>query len=75
MQGKSLALKNDNQQFKQNVSYNFLVEYENLIPQNLTLSKKYTYNGEAIEETSSINFTGVEVSNVSVIKGRDYFVE
>ena len=73
--GRSLGIKDNNQRILKNVSYTFSAEYKNLILQSIDLQKTFTFKGQSIQESSSIIINNTEVSNVEVIKGRDYFAE
>lgn len=75
LQGKSLALKDDSRKYLSKVNYQFAVEYKNLSPTIISLDKNYVFNEEKVREESSITINNISVTNVAVIKGRDYFVE
>lgn len=74
-QGKSLAVGNSNNNFYEDVTYGFEITYAKLVPQEISLNKKYRFNGQKIEENSRLTFEQVQTANVKEISSRDYFAE
>jgi hypothetical protein len=57
------------------VTYGFEITYAKLVPQEISLKKKYRFNGQKIEENSRLTFEQVQTANVKEITSRDYFAE
>ena len=74
-QGKSLAVTQTVANHLQDVSYDFEVTYDRLIPQSISMNKRYIHRGERVEEKSLLRTEAVRVSEVREISTRDYFVE
>lgn len=74
-QGKFLAVTGSNQNYFENVTYDFGITYSKLKPELLSINKKYRLNGQQVEETSTLLVNQVEMANVKEITSRDYFAD
>jgi hypothetical protein len=74
-QGKSLAVGNSNNNFYEDVTYDFEITYAKLVPQEISLNKKYMFNRQKMEESSRLTVEQVQTTNVKEITSRDYFAE
>lgn len=73
VQGKSLAVNASNSNMYKNVSSNFLIDYENLKPARIQLSKNYLFKGEKISEHSVLEILHVKATNITQLDSRQYF--
>lgn len=74
-QGKFLAVGNSNTNFYEDVSYNFEITFARLVPQKISLHKKYNFKSQKIEESLQLTVEQVQTANVKEISSRDYFSE
>ncbi len=74
-QGKFLAVGVTNDNYYSDVTYNFMVTYANLIPDELVINKKYNYQGRKIEENASLKIKQAQLTEIDEVTERDYFVE
>lgn len=74
-QGKFLAVSGSNQNYFEDVAYDFGITYSKLKPEMLSMNKKYRLNGQQIEETSTLLVNQVQMSNIKEITSRDYFAD
>ncbi len=72
-QGKALAIGSTNNNYFENVSYDFSIQYETLKPAKIELNKLYTINGDRISERSSLEITEVKATNLTQLDSRQYF--
>ena len=72
-QGKSLAVGKSVSDFLKNVSYNFIITYENLKPALINLDKKYESAGNKIEEKTTLKVNRVLTTNIKPVETREYF--
>lgn len=72
-QDRSLAVAADNNNFLENVSYEFSVEYRNLLINQVNLSRNYEYKNESYIENTVLQVTRAHANNLTVINERDYF--
>jgi hypothetical protein len=49
--------------------------YSKLKPEMFRLNKKYLFNGQKIEEISTLTVNQVQMAGVKEITSRDYFVD
>ncbi len=73
-QDRSLAVAGDNADFLKNVTYNFSVDYLNLLVKQVALNKSYTYKGDTYSENTTMKVTRSHTNNLTVLDSRDYFV-
>ena len=73
LQGKSIAVGNSGKYIRENVSYDFSVNYKSLKPELIQLNKNYTTEGNKVSEKSELKIDRVQTTNVSPIENRDYF--
>lgn len=74
-QGKSLAVGPSSSAFFQDVSYDFEVTYSGMKPDQFRLNKTYRFNGQKVEEKTSLTVLRVKTTDLKEIASRDYFVE
>lgn len=74
-QGKSMAVGASNSNFYKDVSYDFEITYRQLKPDVIRLNKKYTYNGNKVDEKTTLTIEKVQTADVKEIAARDYFAE
>ena len=72
-QGKSIAVGNSNNNFYEDVTYDFSVTYRQLKPDVISLNKNYIYNGERVEEQTKLIVKNVQLTEVKKITSRNYF--
>jgi hypothetical protein len=74
-QGKFLAVGASNSDYLSNVSYDFLVTYKGLKPEQIILNKNYIYGGKKVNENSRLTIKQVQVTEIQEIATRDYFAD
>ena len=72
-QGKSLAIGKSTAVHPENVSYDFSINYVNLKPETITLNKKYNFNGDKIQENSTLTIDRVQTTQITPLDSRQYF--
>lgn len=72
-QGLSLAAGNNAATIIKNLEYSFAIKYRNLVPQEITLNKKYESGRDKISENISLNINRVVTSQVVEVENRQYF--
>jgi len=72
-QGKALAIGSSNTSYLSNVSSEFLIEYTNLKPDKIEISKTYSFKGDQILEKSSLSIKQVKATNLTQLDSRQYF--
>lgn len=72
-QGRGLAIGESNTDFFTNVNYACKVEYKDLLVNNISMAKQYTYKGNAIAEMSILKVDRAHTNNVAVLETRNYF--
>lgn len=72
-QGKGLAVGDSNTNYLSNVSYSFFVAYKDLLINQISLSKKYAYNGKNMNEQTVLKVDRAHSNNVTTLDKRDYF--
>ncbi|MDX1284086.1 MAG: hypothetical protein R3182_03695, partial [Draconibacterium sp.] len=72
-QGRGLAVGDSNTNYFENVSYEFAVDYTNLLVNEIHLKKAYTYKQKSIEEQTVLKVNRAHANNLTKIDTRDYF--
>jgi len=72
-QDRSLAVASGNKNYLENVSYEFTVEYRDLLIKQINLIKDFTYKGDRYEEGTLLKVTRAHANNLTVLSKRDYF--
>ncbi len=72
-QGRSLGIGNKSGMNPQNINYMFKTEYRKLMPSFISVEKNYAQNNKNIVEKSSLEITGVQTNNLTLLDSRDYF--
>lgn len=73
-QGKSLAVSGNNNNFYEDVTYDFTVTYSQMKPDMFSMNKSYQYKGSTIAENTQLKVNSVQIENVVEIARRNYFV-
>lgn len=73
LHGRSIAVGSQAVQLNNAVS-EFEVQYQNLKPEIIRLTKKYTLEGKNVLESSLLNINRVQTTDPVVIDTRDYYV-
>ncbi len=72
-QDRSLAVSETNNNYLKDVSYEFTVEYRDLLINQIDLSKSYTYEGDRYNENTVMQVTRAHANKLTVLNSRDYF--
>ncbi len=72
-QGKALAIGSSNNNYFENVSYDFSVQYKEQMPVKMELNKTYIFKGNKISEHSALEITGARANNLTELYSRQYF--
>ena len=72
-QDRSLAVAASNTNYLKNVSYEFTVEYRDLLINQINLAKSYTYKGDKYNENTVMQVTRAHANNLTILDSRDYF--
>ncbi|HPF50609.1 MAG TPA: carboxypeptidase-like regulatory domain-containing protein [Draconibacterium sp.] len=72
-QDRSLAVADSNTNFLSNMSYDFSVDYRDLLINQITLNKTYSYKGDLYQENTVMKLTRAHANNLVVLNSRDYF--
>lgn len=72
-QDRSLAVARSNNDFLSNVSYDFSVDYRDLLVNQIKLNKSYLYKGNSYNENTVMKLTRAHANNLIVLNSRDYF--
>jgi len=72
-QGKVLAIGKSNTHYFTNVNYDFSIRYSNLKPDIIELNKSYLFDGEEIQEHSSLKITRVKTTDLTLLNSRQYY--
>ena len=72
-QDRSLAVADSNSNYLKNVTYDFSVEYRDLLINQISLNKTYSYKGDSYAEKTVMKLTRAHANNLVVLNSRDYF--
>lgn len=72
-QGKGLAVGSSNKNYLSDVSYDFTVSYKDLLLNQVTLNKSYSYEGNKVNENSILQVDRAHSNNVTTLETRQYF--
>ena len=72
-QDRSLAVGPTNRHFMEQVSYEFAVEYRDLLINQIQMKKHYLYQGDQYNETTTMQVKRAHANNLTVLTSRDYF--
>lgn len=72
-QDRSLAVAAGNSNYQEEVSYEFTVEYRDLLLNQINLAKSYTFKGDTFRENTVMQVTRAHANNLTVLDNRDYF--
>ena len=72
-QDRSLAIANSNNNYLENVSYEFSVDYRKLLINQIKMNKSYTYKGDKYTENTDMTVARAHANNLVVLNSRDYF--
>lgn len=72
-QGKGLAVGESNKNYLTDVSYQFTVDYKDLLLNQISMNKVYKYDGKSFAEQSVLKVDRAHTNNVTKIEERDYF--
>lgn len=72
-QDRSLAVAATNNDYFENVSYEFSVDYRNLLINQINQNKTYTYKGNKYSENTVMKVSRAHANNLVVLDSRNYF--
>ncbi len=72
-QGKGLAVGDSNKNYLTDVSYQFTVDFKDLLLSQISMNKVYKYDGKSISEQSVLKVDRAHSNNITKIEKRDYF--
>ena len=72
-QDRSLAVGTANKNFLENIDYEFSVEYRDLLINQISLAKNYTYKGDKYKENTLMQVERAHANNLTVLNSRNYF--
>ena len=72
-QDRSLAVADSNSDYLKDLSYDFSVDYRDLLLNQITLNKSYSYKGNSYSEKTLLKLTRAHANNLVVLNSRDYF--
>ena len=72
-QDRSLAISDTNTDVLENVSYEFSVDYRDLLINQINLNKSYAYKGQNYTENTAMKLTRAHANNLVELDSRDYF--
>lgn len=72
-QDRSLAIAAGNSNYLKDVSYEFSVDYKDLLLNKITLSKQYSYQAETYNEQTVLQVDRAHANNLTVLNSRNYF--
>jgi hypothetical protein len=72
-QGRGLGLGSSNTNYLTDVSYNFVVDYKDLLLSQVSLSKSYKYEGKSIIGNSVLKVDRAHTNNLTTLETREYF--
>ncbi len=72
-QGKALAIGTSNNNYFENVSYDFSVQYKEQMPVKMELNKTYIFKGNKISEHSALEITGARANNLTELDSRQSY--
>lgn len=74
-QDRSLAIAENNSNFLNDVSYDFSVDYRNLLINKIAINKIYIYKGDKYNENTILEVNRSHANNLIIVNKRDYFPE
>ncbi len=72
-QDRSLAVAAGNTDYLKNISYEFTVEYRDLLLNQISLAKTYNFKGNSYQENTVMQVKRAHANNLVVLDSRDYF--
>ncbi len=72
-QGKGLAVGASNRHYLTDVSYQFAVEYKNLLVNQISMEKVYKIEGKNVSQKSVLKVDRAHTNNLTLLDNRDYF--
>lgn len=72
-QGKGLAIGESNTNYLSDVSYQFAVDYKDLLLSQVSMNKVYKRDGKSFEEQSVLRVNRAHTNDLTKIEKRDYF--
>ena len=72
-QDRSLAIASGNTDFLKDVSYEFTVDFKDLLLNKITLSKDYTYKKDTYSEQTVLQVNRAHANGLTTLTSRDYF--
>ncbi|NQU51751.1 MAG: carboxypeptidase-like regulatory domain-containing protein [Bacteroidetes bacterium] len=72
-QGLGLAVGTSNKNYLEEVSYNFTVDYKDLLLNRISMSKSYKYEGKSITDNTVLKVDRAHSNNLTILDKRDYF--
>jgi len=72
-QDRSLAVADSNTNYLKNVTYDFSVDYRDLLINQIKLNKTYLYEGDSYSENTVMKLNRAHANNLVVLNSRDYF--
>ncbi|MCY1723526.1 carboxypeptidase-like regulatory domain-containing protein [Prolixibacteraceae bacterium Z1-6] len=72
-QGKGLAVGNTTKNYFTDVAYHFEVAYKELMLNQISLNKTYSYNGKTVNEQLGLKVDRVHSNNLTTLETREYF--
>lgn len=72
-QHRSLAIADSSTDFLSTVSYDFSVDYRDLLINQIKLDKTYSYKGNLYKENTVMKLNRAHANNLIVLDNRDYF--